>query len=173
MLERIGRLGLLAGGLSLAACAEAPLAPTDTPPGPPITFDSAPQPLYAVPSSGVTYVADGQQHEYAFVASFDIVVRASPENHVGISVSSDSVVVQQLLSVPVDGPGGGVDRELYRFESREDGVRVEPGGEIARAFDVWYTLPSGGPEALISVTLDFVDDNDVSFSLVHQVRVEP
>ncbi len=174
MLERVCLMGLLAAGLSLAACSETPLEPTDAIPDlEPFTISTAPEPTYAVPSTGVTFEVNGEQREYAFLASFDLVLQANPDNGIGVSVSSDSVMLQQLSSAPADGPGGGVDRERYEHESRGDVNRIEPGGRTSRAFDVWYTLPNGGREALIAVTLEFVDDNGVTFNRVHQVTVEP
>jgi hypothetical protein len=174
MLERICLLGLLAAGLSLAACAETPLEPTDAMQAPfPVTISSAPDPARAVPSTGVTYLLNDEVREYAFLASFDLIVRAHPDNAVGISVESDSIALQELTSAPVDGPGGGVDRERYEFESRADVNRLEPGGQTSREFDVWYALPNGGREVLISVTLNFIDDNGVTFHEIHTLTVEP
>ena len=51
--------------------------------------------------------------------------------------------------------------------------RIEPGGRTTRAFNVWYTLPQGGREAVIAVTLNFIYDDGITFSQVHQVRVQP
>ncbi len=174
MLERFCLAGLLVAGLSLAGCQETPLAPTDVQErDPPVLISTAPQPLYAVPSSGVTFVANGEVQEYAYRASFDLVLRANLDNEIGVMLTSDNIVLQELTSVPVDGPGGGVDRETYRSDSHSGEDRIERGEETARAFDVWYTLPGGGREVLIAVSLDFVDDNGTPFSQVHQVGVEP
>ncbi len=174
MLERICFTGLLAAGLSLAACSETPLEPTDaTEREPPLTISTAPDPTYAVASTGKTYVVNGQVREYAFLASFDLILQGNPDYATGITLESDSILLQQLLSVIPDGPGGGVDRERYEFESRADVDRIEPGGRTTRAFDVWYTLPQGGREAVIAVTLNFIYDDGITFSQVHQVRVQP
>ena len=174
MLQRLWPIGLLAAGVSLAACQESPLEPTDvTPRHDPVVISLAPRPLYAVPSTGVTFVANDEVQEYAYRVSFDLILRAHDNNEIGVMLTSDSVVLQQLESVAVEGRGGDVDRETYRFEARSGEDRIEAGEETARAFDVWYTLPNGGREALIAVSLDFVDDNDTPFSQVHQVAVEP
>ena len=175
MSERYCLAGLLVAGLSLAGCQETPLAPTDLPTGGvPVLISTAPEPLYAVPSSGVTFpAANGEVREFAYRTSFDLILRANPDNEIGVMLTSDNVVLQQLLSVPVDGPAGGVDRETYQYESRSGDERIEPGEETARVFDVWYTLPSGGREALIAVSLDFVDDNGTPFTQVQQVQVDP
>ena len=175
MLERIRLMVLVAASLSLGACSETPLTPTEAiRTGDPVLISTAPEPTYAVPSTGVTFVVDGETREHAFLASFDLVLRGNPDNEIGVVVESDSIALRQLSSVPVDGPGGGVDRERHDYESRAAAVtRIEPGGETSRAFDVWYTLPSGGREVLIAVTLNFVDDNDIPFTQVHQVPVQP
>lgn len=174
MLQRFWPIFLLAAGVSLAACQETPLAPTDvTPRYDPVLISLAPQPLYAVASSGVSFVANGEVREYAYRASFDLVLRAHADNEIGVMLTSDNVVLQQLESVPVEGPGGGVDRETYRFEAQSGEDRIEANEETSRAFDVWYTLPNGGREVLIAVSLDFVDDNGTPFSQIHQVPVQP
>ena len=174
MLERICFTGLLAAGLLLAACDETPLEPTDAAARvPPVTISTAPDPTYAVASTGKTYEVNGQVREYAFLASFDLILQGNPEYDIGFTFESDSISLQQLLSSPPDGPGGGVDRERYEFESRADVDRIEPGGRTSRTFDVWYTLPAGGREALIAVTLNFKDDDGIAVNPVHQVRVQP
>ena len=174
MLQRFRPIGLLVAGVSLAACQETPLQPTDARPRHvPVQTSLAPEPLYAVASTGVTFAVDGEVREYAYHVSFDLILRAHPDNEIGVMLTSDSVVLQQLESVPVEAPGGGVDRETWRFEARSGEDRIEAREETARAFDVWYTLPNGGREALIALSLDFVDDNGTAFSQVHQVAVEP
>lgn len=172
MLERICRMGLAAAGLSLA-CSETPLAPTDADPEPiPVLIFTAPEPTYAVPSTGVTFTEDGVRREYAFLASFDLILRGNPENDLDVTVVSDRVVLQQLGDAPADGEGGGVEEVRFRHESR-GADPIEPGGEASRAFDVWYTLPNGGRQVLIAVTLNFEDERGTAFNQVHQVTVEP
>jgi hypothetical protein len=174
MSERSCLTGLLAAGLLLPACQETPLEPTDPSAGrQAVLISTAPDPTYAVPSTGVTFDIGGELREYAFFVSFDLILEVEPGIDSGFSVSSDSLVLQQLLSVIPDGPGGGVDRERYEYTSRSEGDRIEPGGRTSRTFDVWYTLPLGGREARIIVTLEFVDDVGVVFSRTHDVRVQP
>lgn len=172
MLERICRMGLAAAGLSLA-CSETPLAPTDADPEPiPVLIFTAPEPTRAVPSTGVTFTEDGVRREYAFLASFDLILRGNPENDLDVTVVSDRVVLQQLGDAPADGEGGGVEEVRFRHESR-GADPIEPGGEASRAFDVWYTLPNGGRQVLIAVTLNFEDERGTAFNQIHQVTVEP
>ena len=173
MSERICLAGLMAAAFALAGCQETPLEPTDTTPRDAVEIFTVPEPVYAVSSSGVTFMNGDEVQEYAFLASFDLILRANPDNAFTISVMSDSVLLQQLLTSPVQGPGGGVDRERYQHQSRGAGAELGPGGEISRGFDVWYTLPSGRRETIINVTLDFVDDRGVEFSRTHQLTVEP
>ena len=174
MLERLWLIGVLAAVASLAACQETPFEPTDVTRRPdPVVLSTAPEPLYAVESTGVTFVADGEVREYAYRVSFDLILRAHRDNEIGVMLTSDSIVLQQLQTVTPEGPGGGVDRETYRFEARSGQDRILAGEETARAYDVWYTLPNGGREVLIAVSLDFVDENETPFSQVRQVAVEP
>lgn len=173
MSERSCLVGLLAAGLWLSACQETPLAPTDPSAGrEAVQIFTAPDPTHAAPSSGVTFDADGEVREYAFLVSFDLILRAAPDLEVGLRVASDVILLQEQFSVVPDGPGGGVDRERFVYESRSDDDRIEPGGETSRSFDVWYTLPRGGREALIIVTLNFVDDIGIEFARTHQVWVQ-
>ena len=172
MLERICRMGLAAAGLSLA-CSETPLTPTDAVPEPnAVLISTAPEPTYAVPSTGVTFMEDGVRREYAFLASFDLILRGNPDNDLDVVVVSDRIALQQLGDAPADGEGGGVAQVRFRHESR-GADPIEPGGETSRAFDVWYTLPNGGRQVLIAVTLNFDDGRGVTFNQVHQVTVEP
>ena len=174
MLQRLWLIGLFAAGASLAGCQETPLQPTDVTRRPdPVELSTAPDPLYAVESTGVTFVADGEEREYAFRVSFDLILRAHRDNEIGVMLTSDSIVLQQLQTVTPEGPGGGVDRETYQFEGRSGEDRILAREETSRAYDVWYTLPNGGREVLIAVSLDFVDDNGTPFSQVRQVAVEP
>ncbi len=174
MLERLWLIGLLAVGASLAACQETPLTPTDAMrPPEPVVLSTAPEPLYAVASTGVTFVVNDEVRDYAYRVSFDLILRAHHDNEIGVMLTSDSIVLQQLETVAQEGPDGGVDRETYRFESSSGEERIEAGEETSRAYDVWYTLPNGGREVFIAVSLDFVDDNGTPFSQVQQIAVEP
>ncbi len=174
MLKRLWLIGLIAAAASLAACQETPLTPTDATPRPdPVVISSAPEPLYAVASTGVTFMADDDVREYAYRVSFDLILQAHRDNEIGVMLESDGVVLQQLQTVTPDGAGGGVDRETYQFEARSGEDRILAGEETARAYDVWYTLPNGGREVLIAVSLDFVDDNGTPFNQIRQVAVEP
>ena len=174
MLERLWLIGVLAAGASLAGCQETPLEPTDARRRPdPVVLSTAPEPLYAVESTGVTFVADGEVLEYAYRVSFDLILRAHRDNEIGVMLTSDSIVLQQLQTIEPEGPGGGVNRETYQFEARSGEDRILAGQETSRAYDVWYTVPNGGREVLIAVSLDFVDENGTPFSQVRQVPVEP
>lgn len=166
---------LLALGATLTACAETPFTPTEEiPQEVAVYISTAPDPTHAVPSTGKVFTENGERREYAFVASFDLILRGNPDNDLAVEVESDSVTVQQLSTGPEDGPGGGVERERYVRESRPAAMtRIEPGGETSRAFDVWYTLPNGGRQALIAVTLNFADTRGTRFTLVHQVPIQP
>ena len=134
-------------GLSLSACQETPLSPTDMPVEV-VVIATAPDPTYAEPSSGVTFDVNGEVREYAFLASFDLILEADPDLAVGIVVTSDSLVIQQQLSVIPDGPGGGVDRERYTYESRSAGDRMEPGGRTSRDVRRLVHASAGGAGGL-------------------------
>ena len=175
MLERICFTGLLAAGLSLAACSETPLEPTDpTEREPPLTISTAPDPTYAVASTGKTYVVNGQVREYAFLASFDLILQGNP----GLRYRHHPRIRQHSAATVVERHPGRPRRRAWTVNAMNSSLvadvdRIEPGGRTTRAFDVWYTLPQGGREAVIAVTLNFIYDDGITFSQVHQVRVQP
>ena len=49
-------------------------------------------------------------------------------------------------------------REEVLFEQRPRDNRIESGGEGVIEFDVWYLLPNGGREAVVTVNVTFTSD---------------
>ncbi len=175
MLERLWLIGVLAAAVSLAACQETPLEPSDVTPRPdPLVLSAAPEPLYAVESTGVTFVADGEVREYAYRVSFDLVLRAPPRQR---DRRHADLRQHRAAAVADRHPG----RPRRRRRPRDLSVRVAVGRRAARGGRrngagvrrLVYGCPTGGGEVLIAVSLDFVDDNGTPFSQVRQVPVEP
>jgi hypothetical protein len=46
-------------------------------------------------------------------------------------------------------------------------------GSVTLKFDVWYSLPSAGKECLITTSISFKDDDDVTFTKNVKVNVNP
>jgi hypothetical protein len=91
-----------------------------------------------------------------------------------VKLSSATVKVEQASGGIVSPPTGG---EVEHYDSAPSNVSgnsyPNANSTISMTYDIWYKLPSQRKEALISVTLTFVDDSNVSFSKVVQVRVNP
>lgn len=91
-----------------------------------------------------------------------------------VRLSSATVKVEQASGGIVSPPTGG---EVEHYDSAPSNVSgnsyPNANSTISMTYDVYYKLPSQRKEALISVTLSFVDDSNVTFSKVVQVRVNP
>lgn len=91
-----------------------------------------------------------------------------------VKLSSASVKVEQASGGIVSPPTGG---EVEHYDSVPSNVSgnsyPNANSTISMTYDVFFKLPSGRKEALVSVTLSFVDDSNVAFSKVVQVRVNP
>lgn len=161
---------VLTAALSFVGCNEAPTDPTSM-----VSFlvevSSAPDPAIAVTSTGVTYSEGDQVLEYQFMTTFDVIMSLAADQ-VGVTISRAGLNLQQAMGGIVDTPVTG-EIERFRFDARAAGNRIEPGGEATLSFDVWYTVPNGGREALVTVTLNFVNDNGSPLSQSHEVLVAP
>ncbi len=162
--------------LSMTACGESsPTAPTTTTTtattGATVTLLAAPDPAIAEPSAGVTYIENDQVLEFQWKTTFAIIVRLN-EGQVATNVNSLSLVLQQasggILIAPVTG-----ETVRFRFDTRVPGNRLEPAGEVVVEFDLFYTLPNQGKEALITVILALVNDSSVTTTDNIQLRVAP
>jgi hypothetical protein len=65
------------------------------------------------------------------------------------------------------------DQVYYKFTSSAVTNHVNAKGSAAVGFDVWYDLPSGGREALVTVGFTFKDGDDNTYSDTLQVKVAP
>ena len=161
--------------LSLTACGESsPTAPTTTTTtttttSSAITLLAAPDTAMAEPSAGVTYIENGQVLEFQWKTSFAIIVRLA-EGQVASNVRSLSLALQQasggILITPVTG-----ETERFRFVTRPSGNRLEAAGEVVIEFDLFYTLPNRGKEALITISLTLLNDSSVNLTESIQLRI--
>jgi hypothetical protein len=135
-----------------------------------VTLTAAPDPAAAAASSGVFYkiTDDTTNYEYDWRTGFS--VNLAETEGIGLQITAMSVKVQQAAGGIVVVPTNGT--EHYQFTSSANGNRIESKGNASVGFDVLYDLPSGGREALVTVTFSFFDDNDVSFTKSVAVRVQ-
>ncbi len=160
---------LLAAAFSAVGCQEGlPAGPT----GPlEVQLSSAPATLTAVPSTGVTVTVDGAAVTLPWKASFALVMNLGVDLE-AVAISSLVGSVQQAVGGVIVTPTAPA-RELFRFDPRPRGNRIEPGGEQVVEFDVWYLLPNGGREAIVAVNVSFVSDVRGLFVNTIQIPVAP
>ena len=160
---------LLVVAFSAVGCQEGlPTGPTG-PLG--VLLSSAPATLTAVPSTGVTVMVDGAPVTLPWKVSFSLVLNLDVE-HDPVEIASVTNVVQQAVEgvVVIPTPPGV---ELFVFDQRPGGSRIEPGGEQVIDFDVWYLLPNGGREAVVTINLSFTADLRGNFANSISIPVAP
>jgi len=140
-----------------------------------VNLTTTPNPASAVPSQGVTYTVTNPDntvstYDYSFKTSFTVNMQETGGN--ALTITSVNLVVQQASGGIVITPSGG-DREYFRFNSAAGGNTLAAHGNAAMSFDVWYSLPSKGQEALITVTLTFSDANNNTYTQTVQEKVAP
>jgi hypothetical protein len=90
-----------------------------------------------------------------------------------VSLSNVTVKVQQASGGIVTPPTGG-DVEHYDFVTQAtSNTFAAVGSNVGITFDVWYDLPSLRKEALVTVTLQFVDDDGTILTKNVNVKVAP
>jgi hypothetical protein len=173
MLRWVSRAILAAGALSLVACQ----SPTTASSTGSVTMTFSPDPVSANPSSGKTFTIKNsnkpdETREYQYVTSF--AVKLTNTNKTGATVSAVTIKVQQASGGIVVVPTTG-DIEYYTFDSSPDSNKVAAnGGSETTQFTVWYSLPSQGREALITINYSLAaDDSSGSFGSTGSVRVVP
>ncbi len=142
---------LLVAAFSAVGCEEGvPLAPT-VPLG--LELSSAPATLTAVPSTGVTVMVDGVAVVLPWKVSFALVMNAGVD-HEPVAITSVNITVRQAVGGIISTPVFPAREEVF-FEQRPRDNRIESGGEGVIEFDVWYLLPNGGGEAVVTVNVTF------------------
>jgi hypothetical protein len=170
MFKTATRSTLLLLALLLPACS-APTASTTLS----VNLTGSPDPTTATPSQGVTYTITNPDSttttkEYQYQTSFSVTLQETGGTQ--LNITALNLVVQQASGGIVITPSGG-DKEYYRFNSSAPTNVLDAHGTISIGFQVWYSLPSGGKEALITVTFGFTDNNSNSYSKTVQVKVAP
>ena len=113
-------------------------------------------------------------YDYDYRTSFSVTVRTTP----GWPWTSrpSNLTVQQATGGIVITPSGG-DQVYFKFNSSAVTNHVNANGSADVGFDVWYDLPSGGKEALVTVAFTFSytdeDDNEYTYSKSLPVKVAP
>ncbi len=91
-----------------------------------------------------------------------------------VTLASTGVMVQPASNGIIITSTG---TETDHYESRMTGATASKitaiNGGISMNFIVWYTLATGGKESVITTTLNFKDDNGVTFTKTVTVNVNP
>jgi hypothetical protein len=146
-----------------------------------------PNPATGVASSGKTYrvVRGNNQPDdilaYQYTATFTITINLnsnSTSSSVNLSfpvtVTAASGKVEQASGGIVTPPTGG---DVEHYESvilASSGSTVAAvGGGITMTFQVWYALPNGHREALITETISMKDNNGTTFAKDVKINIAP
>jgi hypothetical protein len=88
-----------------------------------------------------------------------------------VTLSSATIKVQQASGGVVNPPTGG-DVEHFDYVTSASGNTIGAvNGAVTITYEVWYTLPSGRKEALVTETLNFTDDSSTPKTFTKTVNV--
>ena len=161
--------------LLAAAWLSACNAPTSSTPTLEVTLSASPDPATASGPTGVTYKVTNADdsvtlYEYDYRTSFSVTIQET--SGMALNITALNLTVQQATGGIVITPSGG-DQVYYKFTSSAPTNHVNANGSASVGFDVWYDLPNGGKEALVTVGFSFEDDDDNTYSDTLQVKVAP
>jgi len=89
-----------------------------------------------------------------------------------VTLSAATIKVQQASGGIVNPPTGG-DVEHYEYVTHASGNTIGGvNGTVSITFEVWYTLPSGGKEALVTQTYNFTDDSSTPKTFTKTVNTQ-
>ena len=141
-----------------------------------VTLTASPDPATAQAASGVTYTIRGDDTHpdqiiaYPWKSSFNVNIQET--GGLAVDITAVNVVVKQASGGIVITPSGGAI-EYYQFNSSASGNHINAKGNAAVGFEVHYDLPNKGREALVTVTIGFVDDDSNSYTRTLGVKVAP
>ena len=90
-----------------------------------------------------------------------------------VDLTAVNLVVKQASGGIVTPPHRRRDRHYEHITSAGANRFASVNSSVTIGFDVWYDLPSLRREALVTVTLSFMDNDGRSFSKAFDVRVAP
>jgi hypothetical protein len=154
-------------------------SPTSSSPTFDVTITASPDPVTATASAGVQYKVTNADstvsyYDYAYRVHFDTNIKDNAG--MALDLTSINLTVQQATGGIVVTPSGG-DSIYYKFNSSAVTNHINKNGSADVGFDVWYSLPSQGKEALITVAFDFSytdsSSNTFTYSKNGTVKVAP
>jgi len=90
-----------------------------------------------------------------------------------VDITSVAVLVKQASGGIVTPPSGGEAEHYFSVTEASANRYASANSSVSIKLDVWYDLPSLRREALITVTMNFQDNDGQSFSKAYDVRVAP
>ena len=180
-MQRLAKTGIAAfAAVALIGCS----SPTDaTSTSAVVTLSATPEPANAEPSSGVTYILQGDTNNpdqtlvYPFQASFTLNISESEGE--SVDITSINLKVQQATGGIITPPTNG-QVEHYQFVSSASANTLPGKGQTTIGFTVWYALPNLRRECVATVGVSFVDrkgtptdtSDDITFSKTLDVQIQ-
>jgi hypothetical protein len=161
--RKLSLWALPALALWMPGCGSTATSPTDT------TTTTQTATVTATPSPDTVVVTAASGGIYAWTGSFTVTVantNASP-----ITIKSITADLQQSSGGIVITPITGTD-EAFRFDVRAPGNRIDTNASMAIPFTFFYTLPTGGREALVSLAFSVVTDSGAAGSVTTTVNFQ-
>jgi hypothetical protein len=180
---QIVRLATIVGVVACVGCQSPTSSSSTTSVDDYVASSYVPDPAVATPSSGVTYrVVRGNNQpdeilEFKFTTTFtaNVTIASNPGDvslTFPVSVTSVSGKVEQASGGIVTPPTGGeVEHYQSVILSSSGSSFSNTGVSIQMTFQVWYSLPSGGKEALITESVALKDKDGKTFTKDVKVRV--
>ncbi len=165
--------------LFAVACLAGCSSPSSSDPEFDVTLTADPDPATATASTGVQYKVTNADdsvsyYDYDFRTSFTVHIQETAG--LALDITAMNLSVQQATGGIVITPSGG-DQVYFKFTSRAVTNHINAHGTADVGFDTWYDLPSGGREALVTVSFSFKyedkDDNVYTYSKTYDVKVAP
>jgi hypothetical protein len=140
-----------------------------------VTLTNTPDPASASGPTGVQYKVTNADstvsyYEYQYRTVFNVTIQET--GGLALDITALNCTVQQAAGGIVITPSGG-DQIYFKFNSTAATNHINAKGTATVGFDVYYTLPSGGKEALITVAFTFQDSDKNTYSQTLGVKVAP
>jgi hypothetical protein len=139
---------------------------------------ASPNPVTSTTSTGKTYrVVRGNNqpddiYEYAYKATFSVsatINSTATTDEVDLdfpaTITSTTVQIQQAAGgIVITSTSGETEHYESSLTAATGSKFTAVGSTQTMTYDVWYTLPNGGKEALATVAINFKDDSGQTFT---------
>ncbi len=159
----------------LGACS----SPTSSSPTFDVTLTPNPNPANASGPTGVQYKVTNSDdtvsyYEYDWRTHFTVTIQENAG--MALDITQLNATAQQATGGIIIPPSGG-EQIYYKFTSSAAVNHINAKGSADVGFDVWYDLPNGSREALVTVSFAFKytdsKDDEYTYSKTLDVKVAP